>query len=199
MTIKGGGIHNLQFRNEIVRKAVHAGGFFIPFLSNLLGFLIVAILIFTVTLLYILSEWARTKGRSPPIFSSITRHAARTGELDTFAAAPVLFALGIGLTLLVFPAPASSAAIAVFAVGDSTASIFGRIFGKHTLPFNRAKTFEGTLSGFFLAFLAAAFFISPSRALVGATIAMVIESLPLPLSDNLTVPLITGAMLTFIR
>lgn len=193
------GIETLRSRNEILRKLIHIGGFFIPILSSLLGLLIVAILIFTVTLFYVVSEWARIEGKNLPVVSSITRHAAREGELEGFAAAPVFFALGISLTLLLFPAPASSAAIAVFAVGDSAASIFGRMFGKHTLPFNKAKTFEGTLSGFFFAFLAAAFFISPSRALVGATIAMVIESLPLPLGDNLTVPLITGTILTFIR
>jgi phytol kinase len=152
MTIRGKGIRTLQSRNEILRKAIHAGGFFIPFLSNLLGLLSVAILIFTVTLLYVLSEWARTNGKSLPIVSLITRHAARKSELNTFAVAPIFFAVGIGLTLLIFPAPASSAAIAVFAVGDSTASIFGRTFGKHALPFNKAKTFEGTLSGFFLPF-----------------------------------------------
>ena len=196
--MKGKGIGTLRSRNEILRKLIHIGGFFIPILSNLLGLLIVTTLIFTVTLFYVVSEWARIKGKNLPIVSSITLHAAREGELATFATAPVFFALGISLTLLLFPAPASGAAISAFAVGYSTASIFGRMFGKHTLPFNKGKTFEGSFSGFFFAFLAAAFFISPFMALVTAAVAMVIESLPLPLSDNLVVPLITGAMLTFI-
>jgi dolichol kinase len=198
MMTKGKGIGTLRSRNEILRKLIHIGGFVIPILSNLVGLLIVTTLILTVTLFYVVSEWARIKGKNLPIASSITRHAAREGELDTFATAPVFFALGISLALLLFPAPASSAAIAAFAVGDSTASIFGRMFGKHTLPFNKGKTYEGSLSGFFFAFLAAALFINPFGALMAAAIAMVIESLPLPLSDNLVVPLITGATLTFI-
>jgi len=46
--------------------------------------------------------------------------------------------------------------------------------------------------------LAGTFFVSPLRALAGAVVAMVVETLPLPANDNLTIPLITGFMLTFV-
>lgn len=77
-----------------------------------------------------------------PILSSITLKAATQSELYEFATAPIFFAIGILLTLLLFPFPASSAAIAIFALGDSTASIFGRIYGRKTLPFNKGKTWR---------------------------------------------------------
>jgi dolichol kinase len=92
----------------------------------------------------------------------------------------------------------SSPAIAIFALGDSTASIFGRIYGKKTLPFNKGKTLEGSLIGFIFASLAGAFFTSPLKSLAGAVVAMIVECLPLPLNDNLITPLITGAALTLI-
>jgi phosphoserine phosphatase len=189
----------LPSKNEIVRETIHACAFAIPILSSLMGLYTIALLILLVTLLYIMSELAMVEKKSFPIISSITRRAATLGELYEFRAAPIFFGFGILLTLLLFPAPASSAAIATFALGDSTASIFGRMFGKNTLPFNKGKTLEGSLIGFFFAFLAAAFFISPLTALVGAAAAMVIESLPLPLNDNLVVPLITGVVLTFVK
>jgi dolichol kinase len=87
----------------------------------------------------------------------------------------------------------------IFALGDSTASIFGKMFGRRTLSFNKGKTLEGSLIGFVFAFSAAAFFVNPFMAASGAAVAMLIESLPLPINDNLVLPLVTGALLTFMR
>ena len=67
----------------------------------------------------------------------------------------------------------------MFCLGDSTASLFGGLIST-SLPFNKGKTWEGSLAGFFFAFLAGTFFVSPWLALVGAAIAMTIEVLPLP-------------------
>ena len=137
-----------------------------------------------------------------PLISSITRHAATQTELYGFVAAPLYFALGILLTLIlclfsVISFSASGAAIAMFALGDSTASIFGGIWGKR-LPFNKGKTLDGALAVFFFAFLAGTFFVSPLYALAGAAFAMTIEALPLPINDNIVIPVLTGLFLTLI-
>jgi dolichol kinase len=133
-----------------------------------------------------------------PIISAITRNAVSPAEQYEFAAAPLYFAIGILITLLLFPAPVNSAAIAIFALGDSTASLFGGIMSKKPLPFNKGKTLEGSLGGFFFAFLAGTFFVSPALALIGAAVAMTIESLPLPINDNILIPLCTGLALMLI-
>jgi dolichol kinase len=85
----------------------------------------------------------------------------------------------------------------MYCLGDSTASLFGGLLST-SLPFNKGKTWEGSVAGFFFAFLAGTFFVSPLLALVGAAIAMTIEVLPLPVNDNILVPVITGAALTFL-
>jgi len=186
----------LPSNNEILREIIHASGSIIPALSSLLGLYTISFLIIIVTLFYIMSELAMMEKKNLPIISSITRYAATPGETYEFITAPIFFALGILLTLLLFPVPLSSAAIAIFALGDSTASIFGRMVGRKTLFFNKGKTIEGSLFGLFFAFLAGTFFVSPLRALAGAVVAMVVETLPLPANDNLTIPLITGFILT---
>jgi dolichol kinase/phosphoserine phosphatase len=188
----------LPSRNEIRREIIHACGLTIPLLSRLIGPYIISLFILAVTFLFIASELALMEGRSLPIVSSITRHAATMEELYGFHIAPVFFAFGILLTLLLFPFPANGAAIAAFALGDSSASIFGKMYGKTPLPVQKGKTLEGSLIGFFFAFLAATLFVSPFRALFAAAVAMLIESLPLPLNDNLAVPIITGVALTLI-
>jgi dolichol kinase len=148
--------------------------------------------------IYATSEYLRTEGKKMPLINFITRKAASQNELYQIVLAPVYFAIGILITLVIFPAPASSAAIAIFALGDSTASIFGRYLAKTQLPFNKDKSLEGSAAGFFFAFLAGSFFVSPLVALVGAAIAMFIEYLPLPINDNLLIPVITGLALTFL-
>jgi HAD superfamily phosphoserine phosphatase-like hydrolase len=183
---------------DFLREAIHASGFFIPLLCILVGTPAIVLMIAIVIALYLTSELYRLSGRNLLFFSTVTRYAASQTEIYDFVAAPLYFAFGILLALLFFKPPVSYAAIACFALGDSTASVFGGLFGKRFLPYSRNKTLEGSLAGFFFAFLAGAVFVSPTLALVGAAVAMTIEYLPLPVNDNVLIPLCTGLALTII-
>jgi dolichol kinase/phosphoserine phosphatase len=186
---------SLPSRNDLIRETIHASGFFIPIIAGFIGIYPISLIICVVSILYFLSELSRMNRKNMPIISAITRNAASPTERYEFAAAPLYFAMGIFLTLLLFPAPVSGAAIAIFTLGDSTASLFGGLISKKPLPFNKGKTVEGSLTGFFFAFMAGLFFVSPALALIGAAVAMAIESLPLPVNDNILIPLGTGLTL----
>jgi HAD superfamily phosphoserine phosphatase-like hydrolase len=186
---------HLPMKNDFVREAIHASGFTVPILVGIFGLPIVVSFIGGVIALYVMSELLRLDGKNLPVVSAITRRAASQIEMNDFAAAPLYFAIGILATLLIFPAPASSAAIGIFAFGDSAASIFGGIISKTPLPLNKSKSVEGSLAGFFFAFLAGSFYISPLFALIGAVVAMFVEWLPLPVNDNILIPLFTGLAL----
>jgi HAD superfamily phosphoserine phosphatase-like hydrolase len=189
---------SLPSKHDMIREAMHASGFFVPVVAGLVGVYPVALMICVVSALYFASEVARMNRKNLPVISAITRSAASPSERYEFAAAPLYFALGILITLIVFPAPVNGAAIAMFTLGDSTASLFGGLISKKPLPFNKGKTLEGSLAGFFFAFLAGTFFVSPALALIGAAVAMIIESLPLPINDNILIPLGTGLVLMLI-
>ena len=189
---------SLPSKNDMIRETIHASGFFVPVLASLIGVFPVALIICVVSSLYLISELSRMYRKNLPIISAITRNAASPAELYEFAAAPLYFAAGILITLVIFPAPLSSAVIAIFTLGDSTASLFGGLISKKALPLNKGKTLEGSVFGFFFAFLAGAVFVSPTLALIGAAVAMTIESLPLPVNDNITIPLCTGLALLLI-
>lgn len=185
--------------NDFVREDIHASGVFMPVIASLIGVPAVGVLIFIIAIVYTFSELWRLEGKQLPFISAVTRHAASQSELHGFAAAPLYFAGGILFTLAVFPHPASYAAVAMFCLGDSTASLFGGSIST-SLPFNKGKTWEGSLAGVFFAFLAGMFFL-PSRpllAFIGAVIAMTVEVLPLPVNDNVLIPVITGAVLTLL-
>jgi len=184
-------------RNEVFREAIHLSGFLIPLVlaSWLLPFLnryLVSFLIFLITLLYVASEIARTGGTNFPIFSAINRRAMIQPEIQEFATDPIFFALGIMLSLILFPDPACYATIAILTLGDSSAMIFGKVLGRTAYSFNKIKSVEGSFFGFLFAFFGALVFVSPVKALIGATVGMLVECLPLPISDNLTVPMSAG-------
>jgi phosphoserine phosphatase len=185
-------------RNDVFRELIHASGFFVPVVAGIVGVPIVAVSIILVLGFYATSEYLRTEGKRMPLINFITRKAASQTELYQLVLAPVYFAVGILLALLIFPAPANSAAIAIFALGDSTASIFGRYLSRTPLPLNKDKSLEGSAIGFVFALLAGSFFVSPLIALVGAAVAMFVEYLPLPINDNLLIPLCTGLTLTLL-
>lgn len=106
------------------------------------------------------------------------------------------FYIASAISLFLFPQQIALLSIAVLALGDSFSTAVG-IFGKIKIFYNRKKTWEGTLAGFAAAF-AACFLINPYLALPAAFIGMIIESLPLKIDDNLTVPIVTGIALSVI-
>jgi HAD superfamily phosphoserine phosphatase-like hydrolase len=188
----------LPSTRDILREAIHASGFFIPVLCIFFGKLSISLMISVVIAFYLASELLRLWRKNLPVISDITRLAASQTEIYDFVAAPLYFGFGILLTLVLFSPPASYAAIACFALGDSMASIFGGYFGRTVLPINRIKTLEGSLAGLFFAFLAGSVFVSPFFALAGAAAAMIFEWLPLPLNDNILIPLCTALVLSLI-
>ncbi len=196
--IDGGKVkRSFPSRNDFVREYIHAAGFLMPVIAGFIGVLPVSIFIIALSSVYLISELLRLQGKNIPVISTITHNAASQSELYGFTAAPLYFAFGILFTLIIFPLPASGAAIAMFALGDSAASLFGGLIGKR-IPFNKGKTWEGTIMGFIFAFSAGSLFISPLIALIGAAIAMTIESLPLPINDNVTIPVLTALALTLL-
>ncbi len=193
------GIHPTISRSRGLRETIHMSSFLISFVSiYLLGNIELASIILAVTVIYTLSEIARVRGINLPILSSITWRAANKPELYEFASSPIHFALGIAISLLIFPAPTRYVAITILTLGDGCAHLFGMKLGRTRLPFNKGKNLEGSICGFLYASLAAMIFVDPVRALIASAVGMIVEGLPLPVNDNLTMPLATGLALTLI-
>jgi len=191
-----------RIRKELFRKAIHVFGFSIPFISIAAGISFAAALIITLAAAYTVSEYFRLTGRNFPVLSTVTKMAMRdsAGEerQSIFVTAPLYFAAGILASLLLFPAPFSYAAIAVITLGDGFASIAGRLYGRHKVPHAGGKTVEGSLAGLACAFAGAAIFVSPNTAFIAAAIGMATELVPLRITDNLAVPLISGLSISLI-
>ena len=96
---------------------------------------------------------------------------------------------GLGVLLagaLIESTPEVAATLIVLALGDGFSTLLGKL-GKHKLPWNTGKTWEGTIA-FLAGCLPGYFFVGPliiPLALLGAFV----ESVDWPLDDNLMIPL----------
>ena len=109
---------------------------------------------------------------------------------------------GALIAFLVFPRDVAVLALSFLAVGDAMATIVGKRIGKTRLL--GKKTLEGDLACF-VSCIAVGFIgyfagldISWLVILVGSLAATIAEAVPLPLNDNLTLPLFAGLVMVAI-
>ena len=105
------------------------------------------------------------------------------------------YVLGIAVSLYAFSLEIATAAICFLAFGDVSATTVGERYGRTKIG---EKSLEGTIA-FAAAALLSALLLSAigvhlmARVMIlGAVVAAVVELLPLPINDNLAIPLIAG-------
>jgi len=96
--------------------------------------------------------------------------------------------LGVFLSYLLFGKEAIYGII-VLALGDGFSGLIGFYFGNKKLPYNESKTLEGSLAFFTASFLGLLFLTDTFKAFVIAIVCAFLESLPLKLDDNFSIPL----------
>lgn len=176
-----------------MRKIIHLSAFLVPVLSELTSKLVIAIALSIITLTYTIEEVLRLKGQSLPIITSFTLKLSRPEERTSFIIRPSYLAIGIILTLLLFPSTIAYSSIWIAAIGDPIAALVGRRIGRRRIT--KRETVEGFAAGLTASFLVASLLVSPIIALIGATGAMFMEVLDAP-DDNLTMPIAAGALMT---
>jgi len=82
---------------------------------------------------------------------------------------------------------AAISAILILALGDGLATIAGTNYGRHRLPWNKNKTWEGTM-GFACGAICAWLIMPIPETILIAVLAAIIESLPLKVNDNIILP-----------
>jgi dolichol kinase len=166
----------------LVREAYHFGGWIVP--ASIIG---AAILLgYGVSYLY-------RGGLNMPILTKLIKGSERERDQEFPGRGALRFFIGAFLTLLVFRNTPDivAAGIIVLALGDSASTLGGVAYGRHKIPFNREKSIEGSISGSLAAFIGLVV-LTPFSIVVTACaslIGMAVESLPLRVDDNLTVPI----------
>ncbi len=176
--------------NETLRQSIHIAIGFLAITLKWLPWRIAA----TVAGAAVLVNWLvlhRLVGKR------VARHARG------YDAGMVLYPLAVCALILIFNWHIALAAVAwvILAFGDGSATLMGRAIPIAPLPWNHDKSWGGTLTFIVVAGLAAVgiamFFGSPTIpvALTAVVVAALVESAPLGLNDNITVPAATAGTL----
>jgi dolichol kinase len=135
------------------------------------------------------------------IINILKKAGAMRHEKELFTDPTFYGVLSALLCLIFFGREITILAIITLAVGDSLSVLFGKMFGKHKIPWCKSKSVEGSTAFFGFVFIILIIFTSffPELALmnplilafVAAFSGALIETVP-TLTDNFTIPLFTG-------
>ncbi len=180
---------------EIKRQIFHLVAIFLWVVPVLyFPYLLTLLLMATVVLLNLLVVLKRQPFYG--FFSFLLDRLERKKNADKPAIQALYGNLGIFLSFLLF-AEDSWVGIAVLAVGDSLSTLFGKLIGKTSLPFNVQKSWEGSIAFFIGAFLVLSAFLPYKKALLLSLIGTFTEALSIKIDDNLTLPLVVSAVYRF--
>lgn len=186
---------------ETRRQIIHMSGVILPFYIMLVGWKVSIFTFASAIIIGALIAEGYKRGVNMPILSKMIDIAERPETIEKNPAkGALLFFIGSFISLLLFRLDIASASIMILALGDSFSTIIGKNCGRTEIFYNPAKSLEGSMAGFFFAFLGAYAFLNfytinsraLSMALIGALIGMLVESLPPKIDDNITIPLSSG-------
>tara|TARA_B100001971_G_C17997568_1_gene435557 strand:- start:167 stop:742 length:576 start_codon:yes stop_codon:yes gene_type:complete len=140
----------------------------------------------------------------------IKHHVYREEEhRGAYAKGFIAYPLSIIILVLVYPLNIASVAWGIMGFGDGFSNIFGRLFGKRKLFWNKSKSYVGFFAFIIFAFPVALFLmlwngvLLPIESilivcLIASVVGAVVESLPTKINDNLSVPIVTATLIYFL-
>jgi len=162
--------------------------FFLKFTSLIL-------VLFCILLLFLVGWALERVGVETMLSRSYTLKRVKDFTKSSHYEAGSYWLLSSLLILLLFNINIAYASILILAFGDTAAGFVGRNMGQLKNPLNKKKTIEGSLAFFATSLFAAMLFVSTPTAIIVAFVVAIIESLPLKINDNLTVPLSAGLVM----
>jgi glycerol-3-phosphate acyltransferase PlsY len=125
----------------------------------------------------------------------------RQDERNKFTGALFVLVASL-LTFGIFPKEIAILALAFLAVGDPAAAVIGKLIRGHeifskTLEGNLACLVAGLAAGFILQYLGLE--ISTTMVIAGSFAAAFIQALPIPINDNLSIPLASALVMSLIK
>ena len=182
---------------EIKRKVVHLATLVIPIGYALTSekTVILFLVPFFLALLWVDLLRHFHSGMASLFQNYFFRRVLREEEKSTFMGS-TYFIFSTILTILLFPKSIAIVSILILILSDTAAALVGKWIGRVKIF---GKTLEGSMAFLLISLLIVWIYpnlnrFSGSLAALGTTL---IEVLPIKLSDNLTIPLVAGAIMFF--
>lgn len=176
---------------ELKRKLIHFVGLSVPVLYWLtsrevtlwfVGVAVMCALVIEVTRL----KWEKAN----TVVFRIVGWVTRTHEQKKVTGA-TYFAIAAFLAVLLFSEREAVCSLLFLTLGDSSAALIGTRYGYHKIC---GKSVEGSTACFVVCSLVG-YLLLEWVGIVGAAAATVIELVPLPVDDNLRIPLVSGGLM----
>ena len=185
-----------SLKRELQRKSIHLGMIIIPVWVYivppnwaLLG-LIIATSATVVTDLLRLSDH-----RLRRFFLRLFRSLIRSHEEEHLLGS-TYFMIAALLSVLAFDDTIAIAALTFLILGDTVAAIVGKKYGK---PMYWGKSPQGSLACFVCCLIIGAALLDNQWVIVaGALAATIAEALPVPMDDNMRVPIVSGLVMQLV-
>ena len=186
--------------SETLRQLIHLSGVSIIPISHIIYIyfgkemvsLFYILVIFFLIVLSILIKRSR-------FFFELFKMVDRNKDLKVMPAKGAInFFIGIFFVSIFFDIKTLYISIAVLYLGDSFSTIVGKKFGKHKIPYNRKKSLEGFIAFVVFSFIGTIFFCNVKTAIILSIFGAFIESLPIKIDDNITIPISVAIFLNFL-
>ena len=185
-----------SLKDELQRKSLHlamivipAWVYFTPRNTALLGLIIATFVTVAVDLLRLSDH------RLKRFFARFFRSLIRRHEEEHLIGS-TYYMIAALLSVIVFDREIAIAALVFLVLGDSIAAIVGKRFGR---PMYWGKSPHGSIACFLVCVGAGIPLLGDWRlAIVGAAAAAIAEALPVPMDDNMRVPILSGVVMQLV-
>lgn len=195
-----------SYRSEIKRKALHLLALVVPLGMGWLGYPDALYVLVPVTTLAVGADVLRAYSDAFNRFiRSIFGPLMRADELPAVGTGVVVNGAScvlVGATVLaaLFPMDVAVPVFVMTMIADAAAALVGRALGRHPWP-GTSHTVEGSAAfvGTGLAVLALFPSISVPAAVAGVVAGAVVEAAPLPVNDNIRVPVVSALVIVLLQ
>ena len=182
---------------ELLRKSIHLSGLILPVIYLFLDQQTMLICIGILTGLALIVELM--KWLFPPFgefFFQMFAFLLRTHERKGAVTGATYYLISAFLCIFFFAKTLAIVCIFFMILGDLAAALVGKMWGRTKLL--GKKSLEGSVACFVVCAVIALVTLNPVIAIIGAFVATIVELIPSPIDDNLTVPLVSGAVMHFL-
>jgi dolichol kinase len=188
-------------KSKLWRRLWHlVGGSFFPVLAFFVPKEVLLITLGAMTGVFVAWEIARLKNRRVNKWMSSRLRVMLKEEERLRPTGTTYLLLASLVAFLLFEKYVAITSLLFLSIGDLVAAVIGEEYGRQVLFSN--KTLEGSLACLVSCLLIGMLIvrISPTMSLpvvvIGALSSAIVELQPIPIDDNLTIPLLGGAMMT---
>jgi len=188
----------LSWKGELYRKGIHLTSLLIPTAFMILNTRAVLTGLMGGLVFFALFDILRFFGND-----SIKRFMGmnfgfllRPREKKSFSGATTIILAGL-LVYTFYDVKVAAASMVIIVIGDIFAALIGRTFGRIRVF---SKTIEGTTAFIISTAIAVQFVpeLGSRVAFIGCLVGAIIELLPLPIDDNITVPMVAGGFMQLV-